>query len=283
MIKRLLGVMLGVVTLAGPALAQAPTPRGPSAAMEERSTPGTVKELLARWERKCASNHAIETRFTLAKSYPDWDQVERFEASALLARPNKLYVNLVEVAPAGATPRREFHHRIIDTGRTLYLLMNPTRQVVILDSGTTGGEGLIQSDLIALLFDLRVAAVLNRYRVELVKETAHSYVLQFIPRPSPAPPEFRRLDIMLDRNSLLPTALRLVATNGKDTQLFKFTKVVPNPVVKDTAFEPPELKGWKVVDLSLSGLTRARPSGGPLPPPVYSEVSPPPPSGPVAP
>jgi hypothetical protein len=271
MMKQSLGVVLCILVFACPVPGQGP--KVPSPPIAERSTPDNLRRLLARWERQCASNRAIEARFTLVKSYPAWDLVERFEASAVLARPDKLYVNLVAVDPSGAASRREFHHRIIGTGRRLYLVMNRTRQVVVVDSGASGGEGLIQSDLIALLFDLKADAVVKRYQVELVKETPQSYVLQFTPRASVVTADFHRLDVMLDRESLLPTNLRLVATNGKDTQLFKFTRVVPNPIVSDATFQPPELKGWSVVDMSSPDFPTARPASGPLPPPVYSEVA----------
>jgi hypothetical protein len=68
----------------------------------------------------------------------------------------------------------------------------------------------------------------------------------------------------------LPTPLRRVGTNSEDTRLFKFTRFIRNPVVKDAVFQPPELKGWTVVDLSLPEPSPARP----LPPPVFSEVAP---------
>jgi hypothetical protein len=36
------------------------------------------------------------------KSYPDWDQLERFEATAVRARPNKLSVTLTEIGSTGS-------------------------------------------------------------------------------------------------------------------------------------------------------------------------------------
>jgi hypothetical protein len=69
-----------------------------------------------------------------------------------------------------------------------------------------------------------------------------------------------------------------VGTNGKDTQLLKFTKVVHNPVVAEGAFELPALEGWTVVDFRLPDPPSARPRADPLSPVVYSE-----PAGPTEP
>src|SRR5262249_42653421 len=245
-------------------------------ALGESQPQGDLHRLLERWERQCAANHAIEAHFTLVKSDPEWDQVERFEATAVLARPDKLFVNLTEIGPTGSTRGRAFHHRIIATGRRLYLLANPTKQVVVLNAGRSGGGGndLIQSDLIALLFDLKADLVLKQYQIAVLKESAQGYIVQFTPRTPAGAADFRRLDILLETESLLPTHLRLVAPKGRDTQLSKFTRAIRNPVVKGAVLQPPELKGWTVIDLSIRDRPTARPLSGPQPPPVYSEVAP---------
>jgi hypothetical protein len=121
-----------------------------------------------------------------------------------------------------------------------------------------------------LLFGMKADEVKDRFRVRLIKQTAESDHLQLFPK---RPGGFTRFDLVLDRKSLLPSYLRLVDRNGKDTQTYTFTKARRNPPgMTDADFRAATPKGWTVVDLRLPDLPP--PGAAPSGPPLQSAVAP---------
>jgi hypothetical protein len=249
---------------------------------EKPSDPAALErldQLLANWERLWTSTRAVETQFLLVKRFPDWGAEDRYEGAALVAHPDKLKVTLdvVEPDPAGGAPRRRFHHQIIGSGPKMIFVASDTKQVFIDGWGGPNGQTVLCNELLMLVFGMKADAVKARFRVTLIKQTPQADYLQFFPK-QPGAGAFSRFDLVLDHKTLLPSYLRFVDRNGKDTQTYTFTKARRNPPgVTDSDFVLTALpKGWTVEDLRLPEPLKSDPgaSGRPLPPPVYSEVAP---------
>jgi outer membrane lipoprotein-sorting protein len=231
-----------------------------------------LDRVLANWERTWSSTRAVEARFVPVKRFPAWGSEDRYEGTALVALPDKLKVTLdiVEPDPAGGELRRRFHHQIIGSGRTLLFLSNDMKQVSVHAWGGPERQTVLQDELLMLLFGMKADEVKSRFRVRLIKQTAEADYLQLFPQ---RPGGFTRFDLVLDRKSLLPSYLRIVDANGKDTQTYTFTKARRNPPgVTDADFQAATPKGWTVVDLRLPD--PPPPAAVPSGPSIFSEVAP---------
>lgn len=269
------GRVVVVLIMAGPVFGQAA--RGPAGAGPV--APPKVVRVLELWERQSATNQAVEARFSLVRPIPALDVEERYEGVALLLRPDRVDVSLDRVSEVAGKTRRLFDQRVVATGRSVYYFSRPARQVVVSSRDAEGGQPVLRWELLTMVFEVKAAELLTAYRVALVKETSKSYYLQLVPRERVTGGELERLDVVLDRSTLLPTYLRLVGPRGADAQTFRFTHVARNAALTEADFRPPALKGWSVVDLTLPDAPKAPPAGSRLPPPIVSTPAPAPPGG----
>jgi outer membrane lipoprotein-sorting protein len=268
---RFLGRWMGscaAALMAATVLAQPPGAAGP----DDPAAGERLDRVLADWDRSWASPRAVEVRFVLVKHFPGWGSEDRYEGTALVARPDRLKVTLdaVEPDPAGGAPRRRFHHQIIASGRSLVVLANDTKQVALHDWGGPGKQAVLQDELMMLLFGMKADEIKERFRVALIRQTPQADLLRLVPT---RPGSFARFDLVLDRKTLLPSHLRLVELNGKDTQTYTITKARRDPPgVTDSDFRAAIPKGWTVVDLRRPD----PPPAGAVPsgPAVTSEVAP---------
>lgn len=87
---------------------------------------------------------------------------------------------------------------------------------------TMRGANIINSPL-PFLFGLKVEEAQRRFLMKLVKEDAKFVSLQAIPRMGQDAASYQKADIILDKSTYLPTAVRLVDPAGTVTTVYKFS------------------------------------------------------------
>ena len=109
---------------------------------------------------------------------------------------------------------------------------------------------------------MRVEEVKARYDLVLVAENDKVYRIQIWPKKAIDRDSFSVAVVDLNKQKLLPDALHLLSSNGKDMQRYYFTtgkvavgkvqidasgKILPNEPINDVNFEGKPWPNWKVV------------------------------------
>ena len=99
-------------------------------------------------------------------------------------------------------------------------------------------------------FKVRKEELKARYRLDLMPEIQGRYHLLLAPKTDGDKAEFSHLRVLLDKETLLPHAVKFWSPDGKNTKLFTFTKTAINPEIADDEFKPQIPEGWTVTDMA---------------------------------
>lgn len=114
------------------------------------------------------------------------------------------------------------------------------------------------------LFGMSAAELRRRYWLKITKETPTQYWLEAYPLLREDAANFRVAQLLLDKETFLPIAIKLHDPNGKSSRVYNMRNqqgqitIRRNVILLDTEFHPP-LFGWKVVTIPANDSPPARP------------------------
>lgn len=109
------------------------------------------------------------------------------------------------------------------------------------------------------LFGMSAGELRRRYWLKISKETKTHYWLEAYPLQREDAANFRVAQLILDKNTFLPFAIKLHDPNGKNSRVYTLHNLKRNVIVLDAEFHPP-LFGWKVVTVPAGDGGSARPA-----------------------
>src|SRR5579864_5834203 len=227
----------------GPA-AVAPRVTDPKAAQAR------MDELLVRWEQKSSTIKSLDAKFIREDEAKSWGEKTTYIGRAILKSPNLAFLDFQKVEDNALVPDQQ----IRCTGQQVYLYRNKDKQIHIYPLPKQEQQRALEEGPLPFLFNMRAAEAKKRYYMIFHSETLTDYVIRIQPRLEIDRQEFMQADILLDKEKLLPSAIRLYAPNGKETRTFRFkdnqklgTYINPNAQVNEDNFKGRTLKGWDVV------------------------------------
>jgi len=239
---------------APPAKAAAQTPKipGPPAqvdpAMQER-----LDAILAQWERKSTEITALDAQFERTDNNAVWNEITEFRGRAILQAPNLVWLNHEKKADKPGPDGKAafaFFERIICTGDTIYQCDGGTKMVSVFPLNEDARKRALEQGALPFLFNMKAAEVKKRYAMVLEKESTKAYRIRIWPLLAIDRDAFAVAVIDLNKETLLPDALHLLAPNGQNQEKFRFTAIATNKPANKANFEfkPEQWKNWKVVE-----------------------------------
>ena len=146
------------------------------------------------------------------------------------------------------------------TGDELYLFSREPNTVRLIDISELSafddlgwlGEYLVraysEAPLVPFLLGLRVDALQKKYDVKITQEDEVSVRLVLHPRHQDDA-WFSRAQLLLDKETFHPRAVKLNDLNGRDSKVFLFDLLEINVPIVDEEFQP-DLEGWRIISLS---------------------------------
>lgn len=238
----------------------------PSGAAAQRPAPSAesvrkLEALLRLWEQQSSKVETLDVRFTREDKSKGgvFNDPVVYQGRAILKSPNLAYLDLHKVKlDANSKPISdatgkfvtEAYERIICTGREVWQIMPPTRQILIHTLAQDQKQRALEEGPLPFLFNMRAEEAKNRYEMMLAGESEESYGIRIIPKLEIDKESFRMADVQLDKKLLQPRWLRLYDINGTDTREFWFAAkdFRPNYPVVDSNFQPKaaDYKGYTV-------------------------------------
>ena len=192
-----------------------------SAARQSASGAGLFDDLYQRGQRANASIKTLTARFTETTT------------SSLLTRPLTAHGTLAVERPSRvALHYAEPESRVVLIDAHRLTMSWPSRNITqVTDIGAA--QGRIQKYFVSgTADDLR-----RQFDIEAREATDRpgTYLVTMVPKRKPIRGALARLDLWMDRSSLLLAAMRMTFANG-DTKLMAFDDVVPNAAVDPGTF-----------------------------------------------
>jgi TIGR03009 family protein len=218
-----------------------------------------LERVLKGWEQKSSKIKTLSARFTRHDVMAVTGTTRTFEGWAELKSPDLAYLNLSEIPAVKGEKQDPLTERIVCTGKEVWQYDNETKQIFIFPLARDQARKAFEEGPLPFLFNFRVEQAKKRYRFSLGKVIAPEaakpglaaksglYVIHIEPLLAIDKQEFQLAQVLLNRETFLPEAIKLTAPNGKDTKLYKFPNIKDNVTVDDSYFIPKEFKGWKVV------------------------------------
>lgn len=212
---------------------------------EEPAAADKLDEVLARWERRASGIETINVEFTRIDRSTLFPGEQRFEGRVILKAPALAYYEMRQLEACGRVVRSQ---RMAWSPDEIRISFEDTRQMIIMPRG----EAPKAPELMRLpfLFRMRAEEVRRRYEVSLLEERPTAYVIEFVSRGGARWKEFSRALVLLDKERLLPEAMRLEMGSGGDTITYRAKEIrCDEPVLPDGLFRIEARECWEVVHL----------------------------------
>ncbi|MDB5349516.1 MAG: outer rane lipoprotein carrier protein LolA [Planctomycetota bacterium] len=256
----LLGLMFSMGLVQGRESPPAPTVTAPPA---DPAAEKARDDLLVRWEKRTAEIETIYAQFSREDVSRLFGTKRTYEAEYSAKGMGRAILTLKEKDEQGGLKMDE---QILLAAKDLYQFKWATHQAVVFprpdeknpDAQKAGlfnlslylslyFEGFVKPDSPWLFLKVRAEDLKAKFRVELLPDRDGGYHLRLVPRTERGRGEFSLIHVLLDKETLLPRAVKIVASDGKETKLVRYSKITVNPVLSDDLFRPGSLEGWKVI------------------------------------
>lgn len=232
-----------------------------------------VDQVLAAWEARSSNIKRFESGFTRFEYDPVFgdERTPRFVEQGELkyAAPDKGVFRVAQDIQGGKPepvhPSRA-EHWICD-GKSVFQY-DFTKEQLVEHKLPPGMQGkAIANSPLPFLFGLEAAKLKQRYfvRVTTPADVQGQVWLEAYPRFQADAANFRRAEIILSQDDMLPMALQMYMPNGKNRKVYTFRDIkinAANPldplgIFADAPFRPQLPRGWKWVVEEAPGSTQA--------------------------
>jgi TIGR03009 family protein len=202
--------------------------------------PKRMQELLLQWEKQSAKNKSLNASFTRLDTSAVWDDKMAYVGRAALMSPNRAFLRFDKVVP-GKTPderKYELHEVIMCNGEKVYQFLYDRKQIFVFPLDPQARQRALQEGPLPFLFDMKSEEAKQRYNFTLIEENDAKCLIRVEPRQKIDREAFSVAYIWLDKETFMPTKLRLDdPNNGKDKKEFTFTKLDANAKVDESSFD----------------------------------------------
>ena len=238
-----------------------------------------MDQILDAWEKKSALVKSLSVDFKRVDKSAAWGE-EEYTGQAMLQSPDLACLHFKKRsnpdAGPGVAPTFENDERIVSNGSEVLQYKWDTKQIYIYPLDKQAQQKTLQQGPLPFLFNMKADDAKKRYDMALTDQSDKQYLIRIAPLYDIDRESFSKAFLTLNKTTYLPDQLRLVATNGKDYQDFKFNNVVANQPLDPKFFQKTTLPGWKEVindgnegrasAATAPGVGRPAPGGGAIRP-----------------
>jgi TIGR03009 family protein len=234
-------------------------PQAPPAAARKapvRPDPARMEALLELWAGQSAKLRSLEVSMYRIDRDLAFGDEEHFVGHAAFRAPALAYVDYrkvkmqAEADPkvkgkkvlvpaknrAGAVVSIPFE-TILCTGTEVWDYRFDVKQAIVYTLDKDERKRALEEGPLPFLFNLRAQDAKNRYEMALQREDKQGYLVMVKPKLKDDAVVFSTAFILLDREFLLPTRIRLMAPDSKSYQDFTVSKINPNKEIPDRYFQ----------------------------------------------
>lgn len=237
-------------------------PEGPLPAPPFELTPAEAAALdqaLARWE-----NSASQVR-TFKCELLRWEYNAVFKSKTFMAGELR-YRNpdqaLYRVQPPEAEEWSEYW---VCDGRAIFEFVAQQKKLVVRHLPPEMQGRAIEDGPLPFLFSTSAAKLKARYFLRLIQPPANrpqEIWLEAFPRTRQDAANFRRAELILDAQAMLPSAIRIHLPNGEDHTVHQFKDIVVNDplgFLKGDFAAPKAPRGWERIEEDLQPIAEGEP------------------------
>ena len=182
---------------------------------------------------------------------------KEYQGRAVLQSPDFVYLEFYELVDG--QPKKAADQIIVCDGKSVYQFEGLPRRIWIYPLDNDPRKKAMSQGPLPFLFDMTVAKAKQRYMMQYLGEDATSHAIQIIPKLPMDREEFVQAWVLLDRETFLPTKIKLWSPDGKENKTFTFkpTATSKNPKINPAWFDGPlwvtkhtsqKNAGWKVFE-----------------------------------
>ena len=262
-LSHILSVVLSMGFADGCATAPAPEIQAPPA---DPVVEKALDEFLDRWEKKSAEVQTMRSKFSRVDTSELFGRRTEY-SGVYTAKGGSLA--LMSFRPKGENLDEE---QILVTSDHVYQFRAPIRQVFVFPKSApknekadapNDGSGFLQRLYFwggfdeyvqpsgpLFFFKINAKELKEKYQVELLPERRGQNFLRLTPIKTSLRNEFSQVQICLDKETLLPVAVKVWSLDQKCTKLFTFSKITINPEIADSTFVAKVPEGWRVTNFT---------------------------------
>jgi TIGR03009 family protein len=243
--------LAAVVLAAGAAGAQqqAAPPAAPPAAP---GADAALDRYLLRWEQEMQRIQSLAAVLQLKEHDKTFDTKQEYAGFAQYmkagAGPTAQNLGMLELRPLGkgGAVKNEVSHKFICTGAHIYQFLPAQKEIKAYEIPRPPAGQVADDNFLSFLFGMKAAQARARYDLKLSKEDQWYIYVDIVPRTPRDRAEFRRAQIVLNRDSFLPRRLWFEQPNGSEV-LWDIPQIQAGARVNRADFDPPKAPpGWKL-------------------------------------
>jgi hypothetical protein len=209
-----------------------------------------LAKILDEWQRRSAARKSLEVRYVGVNDDRAWDSREPFSGRVVLF--SKVQA-LAEVTRGEASKKdNDYSERLIWKDDALHQIQPAMKQDTVWPISAKDRGRLPAPLALPFLWNMSTKLLESRYRVELVKEEAETWLLSVTPLTKPGRDWCSKAFIWLDRATYLPRRYHVRYPDGKRSTDYRVTEVRCDLAVPEEALRVPGGKGWEVIAMDES-------------------------------
>jgi hypothetical protein len=219
---------------------------------DDPTNPGAdarLGKILDEWQRRSSQWKSLEVRYVGLQNNLNWRDQELFLGRIVLLPKGQA---LVEVKRSDHAEERKIEStQWVWTVDALHEIRRESKKHTVWPiSGKDRGR-LPAPLVLPFCWNLSTEGLNSRYRVELVKEDAETWLLRVAPRSKTGAQGFTAAFILLDRATYLPRRYHVTSPDGRTTTEYRIKEVRIDQAVPDEVLRLPSGKDWEVTKESI--------------------------------
>jgi TIGR03009 family protein len=231
------------VLLAAGLTAQAQPPQPPTAPTEKK-----LDEYLQRWELEMQKIQSLEATLERTQKDKAFQTESKFVGFARYMKdgtgPTARNLAMLEMKEAG---KQDIYEKYICTGTFLYQFSPTTKEIRALRLPTPKPGQVGDDNFLTFLFGMKAEQAKKRYDLKVTREDQYYIYLDVVPRTPQDTADFKRAQLVLNKETFLPRQLWFEQPNG-NTIVWSIPRLDTKAKINEREFDAPALPpGWKMV------------------------------------
>jgi TIGR03009 family protein len=232
-----------VALLAATLTAQAQPPQPQPAPADKK-----LDEYLLRWEQEMQKLQSLEATLERTEKDKTFQTEKKFVGFARYMKdgtgPTARNLAMLEMKEPG---KQDIYEKFICTGTFLYQFSPTTKEIRALRLPPPKPGQVGDDNFLTFLFGMKAEQAKLRYDLKVTREDQYYIYLDVVPRTPQDQADFKRAQLVLNKDSFLPRQLWFEQPNGS-TIVWAIPRLDTKAKINEKDFDAPSLPtGWKMV------------------------------------